>query len=211
MGGVLVVAWGGVLEYPSMRTASYVSSVRGALPDCDRPLLDQAFAGDALAARRLMIVAPFRTRGHIACLAYQLKTPNPAYREILQAAWTPKTRHLIVDFWPSPMIRRMFVRADFSVPVFPSSLTVFRSACGVPVRKAAAGLIWTLSFEQAAQQGGCRPAKILRATVDASDVIYWGNSSGEQEVISRQPLKSIVVLPASRRPLEPAQLVQGGR
>ena len=194
-----------------MKTASYVNSVRSALPDCDRPLLDQAFTGDALAARRLMIVAPFRTRGHIACLAYQLKTPNPAYREILQAAWTPRTRHLITDFWPRPMIRRMFVRADFLIPNLPSSFTVFRSACGMPIRKAAAGLSWTLSCEQAAEQGGCRTEKILRATMDAGDVIYWGNSSGEQEVISRQPVKSIVVLPASLPPRELAQLARAGR
>ena len=135
-----------------MKTSSYVSSVRGALPAGDQLLFDRALGGDALAARRLMIVAPFRTRGHIACLAYMLKTANPAYREILQAVWAPRTRHLILDFWPNPMIRRMFVRAHFSIPTFAGPLTVFQSACGVPARKAAARICWTLSLEHVARQ-----------------------------------------------------------
>ena len=155
-----------------------------------------------------MIVAPFRTRGHIACLAYTLKTANPAYREILQAAWAPRSRHLILDFWPNPMIRRMFVRADFSIPTFAGPLTVFQSAaCGVPARKAAARLCWTLSIEHAARHSGRRPAKILQATIEASDVIYWGNSHGEQVVISRRPMKGVVVLPAP--PPRSASVVEG--
>jgi hypothetical protein len=177
-----------------MKTAPYLKSVRCALPDRHRPLLDQALAGDALAARRLMIVALPRSHGHIACLAYQLKTPNPAYREILQAAWIPESRHLIIDFWPTPMIRRMFARADFSIPVFAGSVRVFRSVCGGSVRKAAAGLCWTLSLKQATRHKGHHPTKILQATADPSDLIYWGNRRGEQEIISRQPPNDIAVL-----------------
>ena len=70
-----------------MRGGRYQRSVRQALPESARAYLDRAFAGDALAARRLMLMAPRRLRGHIAFLAYQSKLMNPAYREIVKAVW----------------------------------------------------------------------------------------------------------------------------
>ena len=72
-----------------MKNGRYLNSVRCALPEGAQSYLDLAFAGDALAARRLMIMAPKRLRGHIAFLAYQLKTRNPAYREIVKSVWAP--------------------------------------------------------------------------------------------------------------------------
>jgi len=70
-----------------MKSGRYLKSVRCALPESAQANLDRAFAGDALAARRLMIMAPRRLRGHIAFLAYQSKLSNPAYREIVKAVF----------------------------------------------------------------------------------------------------------------------------
>ena len=38
--------------------------------------------------------------------------------------------------------------------------------------------------------------------IEASDVIYWGNSRGEQEMISRRPIKGFVVLPTASAPAQ---------
>jgi hypothetical protein len=197
-----------------MKTASYLKSVRSALPEAERPLLDQAFAGDALAARRLMIVAPLRLRGHIACLAYQLKVSNPAYREMLVAIWARESRHLLIDFWPKPMLRRMFARGDFPIPPLAGPVTIFRHACGVSVRKAAGGLCWTASLQEAMRKAGYAAVsdpRIIQSSVDPKDIIFWGNSHGEQEVIVRHPAKEVTLYAAAPTPFEPMRLVHGGR
>ena len=104
-----------------MKNGRYLNSVRCALPAGAQGFLDLAFSGDALAARRLMVMAPKRLRGHIAFLAYQLKTRNPAYREIMKSVWAPASRHLLTAHWPPQMVRRMLARADFRIPELSSS------------------------------------------------------------------------------------------
>lgn len=185
-----------------MKAGPYLTSVRCALPEAARCKLDQALAGDALAARSLMIMAPRRLRGHIACLAYQLKTGNPAYREIVRAVWLPATRHLLIAFWPPQMVRRMLGRADFAIPDFRHPLTIFRPVGGDPIRKAAAGLCWSLSREAAvaaALAQAAAPIRILRATVKPTDIIYWGHSHGEQEIVCRRPVHAVLDEPVRLR------------
>jgi hypothetical protein len=181
-----------------MRKNRYLTSVRSALPEGVQADLDRALAGDALAARRLMIIAPRRLRGHIACLAYQLKTRNPAYREIIKAVWAREARHLLTAHWPPQMVRRMLTRAAFPIPELSGTLTLYRPVTNAETLKAAAALAWFLSREaaaaEAARSGAAQP-RILQAAVDASDIIYWGNSRGEQEVVSRCPPQAIAAEP----------------
>lgn len=192
-----------------MQSGRYLKSVRESLPEGARSNLDLALAGDALAARRLMIVAPRRLRGHIASLAYQLKTKNPAYREIVKAVWAPDTRHLLTVHWSSRVVRRMLARAEFQAPEFSGPVIVFRAVGDASVKRSAAALCWTTSRDAATLEAALADAvapRILRAIVDPGEVIYWGNGRGEQEIVSRHPVRSVVVervavLRSPRRPL----------
>jgi hypothetical protein len=197
-----------------MKSGRYLNSVRCALPESAQAYLDRAFTGDALAARRLMIMAPRRLRGHIACLAYQSKIRNPAYREIVRAVWAHETRHLLTAFWAPQMVRRMLARADFPIPELSGPVTIFRPVSGAPVKKAAAGLCWTLSREVAvsdAARAGTEKPRILQATIDPADIIYWGNGRGEQEIVARRPVHPVVVESPSRIRGASTQIVEADR
>lgn len=187
-----------------MNRGRYLKSVRSALPENAQADLDRAFSGDALAARRLMLIAPRRLRGHIAFLAYQSKIGNPAYREIVKAVWAPETRPLLTAFWRPQIVRRMLARAEFRIPQFSGPLTIFRLVRGGQVKKASAELCWSLSREGAiADAARTRPARpgILQATIDPADIIYWGESYGEQEIVGRGPVYDAVLI-------EPAGLIR---
>ena len=180
-----------------MKAGAYLKSVRSTLPEVQQACLDAAFAGDAVAARRLMIIAPRRVHGHLACLAYQLRVENPACREIIKAAWAEESRTLLTLFWPPQMVRRMLEAAEFPVPAFSAPVTVYRAVGrGTPKRKAAAGLCWYLSrgAAAAAAAGGAdyRGERFLRAAVTQKEIIYWGNGVGEQEIVSRRPLPAMM-------------------
>jgi hypothetical protein len=151
--------------------------------------MDRAFVGDALAARRLMILAPRRLRGHIAFLAYQAKVGNPAYREIVKAVWAKQTRPVLTGFWRPEVVRRMLVRADFRIPEFNGAVTVFRALSGARAKKGAAELSWSLSRAKAIAAVSAPRPEILQATIDPADIIYFGNSHGEQEVVCRHPVQ----------------------
>lgn len=179
-----------------MKTSRYLQSVHGALAEGARAQLDLALSGDALAARRLMIVAPRRMRGHIASLAYHLKTRNPAYREILKGVWVADTRHLLTAHWPQQTLRRMLARAEFPRPDLSGPVTIYRAVANVPVKKAAAGLCWSLSRERAAAEAinaDAANARILQARIEPTDIIYWGNSRGEEEVVPRHAIEGFLV------------------
>ena len=188
-----------------MRNGRYLSSVRCALPEGAQNFLDLAFSGDALAARRLMVMAPKRLRGHIAFLAYQLKTRNPAYREIVKSVWAPSTRHLLTAHWPPQMVRRMLARADFRIPELSAPVSVYRPLSGATVKRAAAALSWSLlrgdAVAEAARVDSARP-RILKATLDPSEIVYFANGRGEHEVVSRRPVPAYVI--EDVRPVEEA-------
>jgi hypothetical protein len=155
-----------------------------------------------------MIVAPRRLRGHIASLAYHLKTRNPAYRELIKAVWGKETRHVLTAHWSPQMVRRMLARADIPVPEFNGPVTVYRAVERVPARRAAAGLCWTASRDTAIAQAMAADAiepRILQGTVDPGEIIYWGNSRGEQEIVLRRSLRNAVVelVSPSREALRP--------
>jgi hypothetical protein len=179
-----------------MKTSRYLQSVHGALAEGAQAQLDLALSGDALAARRLMLVAPRRLRGHIASLAYHLRTKNPAYREILKGVWAADTRHLLTAHWPQQTLRRMLARAEFPRPDLSGPITIYRAVSKVPVKKAAAGLCWSLSRERAtaeAVRADAANARILQAQIEPADIIYWGNSRGEQEVVPRHPIEAFLM------------------
>jgi len=179
-----------------IKTSRYLQSVHSALSEGARTQLDLALSGDALAARRLMIVAPRRLRGHIASLAYYLKTRNPAYREILKGVWSDDTRHLLVAHWPQQTLRRMLMRAEFPRPDLSGPVTIYRAVANVPVKKAASGLCWSLSRERTtaeAIRAEAANARILLASIDPVDIIYWGNGRDEGEVVPRHPIEAFLV------------------
>ena len=186
---------------PPMKSGRYLDSVRGALPENARALLDRAFQGDALAARRLMVMAPRRMRGHIAFLAYQQKVGNPAYREIVRSVWAKEARFLLTEFWRPQVVRRMLAHADFRIPAFVGPVTVFRAARGSPAKKVGGELSWSLSREAAlteATRSGEPTPQLLQATMEASDIICWRNNHGEQEIVGRRPVKGAVRVDARR-------------
>lgn len=179
-----------------MKNGRYRNSVRRGLPEGAQGHLDLAFAGDALAARRLMIMAPRRLRGHIAFLAYQLKTRNPAYREMMKAVWALDTRHLLTAHWPPQMVRRMLARADFQIPELSGPVSVFHPVSGATVRKTASALCWSLSRDAAiadAVRADAERPRILKATLDPSDIVYFANSRGQHEVVSRRPVQVFAI------------------
>jgi hypothetical protein len=179
-----------------MKNSRYLSSVRCALPEGAQNYLDLAFSGDALAARRLMVMAPKRLRGHIAFLAYQLKTRNPAYREIVKSVWAPGTRHLLIAHWPPQMVRRMLARADFRIPELSGPVSVFQPVAGATVKRAASALAWLLSRDDAIAKAARTDAshpRILKATLEPSEIVYFADSRGEHEVVSRRPVTTFAI------------------
>lgn len=180
-----------------MKASRYLSSVRSALPENMRSHLDRAIAGDALAARRVMVNAPRRLRGHIACLAYQLKTRNPAYREIMKAVWRPEMRDLLTAFWTPLMVRRMLARAELPIPELSGPVRAFHPVLSAHARNASGGLCWSLSQEAAildAEEAGAPRAKIVEMVVDAKEIVYWGKSRrGEPEIVVRHPSRGALV------------------
>lgn len=183
-----------------MRTGRYLQSVRAALAEGVRTQLDLALSGDALAARRLMIVVPRRLRGHIANLAYHLRTRNPAYREIVKGVWADDSRHLLTAHWPQPTVRRMLARADFPRPELAGPVSIYRAVVKGSAKRAAAGLCWRLSREMVAAEAlRANPAgaRILKSSIDPGDIIYSGGRRGAQEVVPRHPVEKFLVEPVS--------------
>lgn len=179
-----------------MKTGPYLKSVRSALPESARDNLDMAFAGNALAARRLMVAAPRRLRGHLACLAYQLRIGNPAYREIVKAAWAHDARDLLTTFWPKQMLRRLLARAEFQIPEFRGPISIFQPVRGGSIKKAAAELCWSMSrvvaTRAAANSAVARP-RVLHAIIDPAEIIYWSNLHGASEIVGRHAIERFVV------------------
>jgi hypothetical protein len=69
-----------------------------------------------------------------------------------------------------------------------------------------------LSREQALRRAAAAHAAspcILRATLDPQDVIYFASSRGMQEVVSRRPVRQVVVDSAPPLSREPMRLAQG--
>jgi hypothetical protein len=69
---------------------------------------------------------------------------------------------------------------------------IYRPVANVTVKKAATGLCWSLSRERAVAEAvradGANP-RILQASVELADIIYWGNSRGENEVVPRHAVE----------------------
>jgi hypothetical protein len=196
-----------------MNSRRYLDTVRRALPENAQLLLDRAFTGDALAARRLMVMAPRRMRGHIAFLAYQKKVVNPAYREIVRCVWAKDARFLLTEFWRPQVVRRMLARADFRIPAFAGPVTVFRAVGGgARTRKVCEELSWSLSREaaltEATRSGEAKP-ELLQATIEASDIIYWRSNHGEQEIVGRRPVKGAVRVEPGRLPRSNKRIAAG--
>ena len=176
-----------------MRVGRYLTSIKSQLSNDDQADLDRALAGDAIAARRLIIGSPKRLLAHVAFLAYQRKTRNPAYRELLKAAWQPKSRFLLTEFWKPEVVRRMLARADFERPALYGPLTVFLPV-KASARGAAAQLCWTLSRKAAVADAiRINPARprVLQATIAATDILHF--EKGTKGVVVRRPLKAVTV------------------
>lgn len=173
-----------------MRIGRYLRSVRSQLPVEVQADFDCALAGDALAARRLLNASPKRLIAHFAFLAFCRKTANPAYRELLKAAWQPSARHLLTGFWTPSTLRQMLERADFKRPGLRGPMTIYRPVVEVSVREAAAQLSWvrsrSVAVAEAAAARSARP-RILQATIAPADILFIGEDGGGEIVPRRQP------------------------
>ena len=148
---------------------------------------------DPKAAIALIAAAPNEWRGHIALCAYWIGLPNPAYREIIESVWIHDHPHMVAAAPGGiPEVRQMFAEAEFPIK-FSGLVTVYRGVFNVDRRAATEGLAWTTSREIACwfAYKWIRPPEIdslvLKATVDASEVIFWSNDRKEHEVILRRP------------------------
>jgi hypothetical protein len=199
-----------------VRASRYLRSIKSQLPIEARADLDRALAGDALAARRLVIVSPKRLLGHVVFLAYQNKTKNPAYRELVRAVW--QTCDLLTGFWSPHVVRRMLARADFRSSTLYAAVTIFRPV-KTTVRQAATELRWTLSRSVAISQAlKANPAnpRIAHAAIAPADVLFFGGGAG-QEIVTRRSLQTLIVEPVYpgvrngiANPHESRQRVSGG-
>ena len=161
------------------------------LPEYAQRHLDVARAGDADEAESLCFAAPNEYRGLIALAAFWSGVPNPAYREIMRTVWNHDHGFLLGAVQNDRrLIRRMFRAAAFEHP-FSRAITVYRGAAGVNAVTASKGLSWTTSRDVACwfayRFQGDRPPIVLRATVDAADVVFWDDERNEQEVIFKRP------------------------
>jgi hypothetical protein len=91
----------------------------------------------------------------------------------------------------APQVRRMMAAAEFPIPLS-GPVVVYRGAFNVDPATAVRGLAWATSHDVACwfackwiAPPGSNPI-VLRATVDASDLIYWSNDRKEYEVILRR-------------------------
>jgi hypothetical protein len=146
---------------------------------------------DPEAAASLVFAAPNEYRGWIALCAYWIGLPNPAYRVIMDDVWNHDHDHLrVAAHGGSPQLRRMFNAAEFPVPL-DGPVTIYRGTHGIDPVTASRGLAWTTSYEVACWFAhrfafGEAPL-VLKATVDAGDIIYYSNKRDEREVITQRP------------------------
>ncbi len=170
------------------------------LPPWAEPKLREGFSGEEDAAGMLTSAAPKEWRGIIAVAAYLLDVPNPGFRRIMSNVWDLNhgwLRHAVA--WHLPRdgrgglhhIRRMFKRAEFSIP-FEGEVTIYR---GHPVREQAhKGMSWTTDrdcacwFAVRSANAEASPV-VLAAKVTASELIYWSDERSEREVIPARPPK----------------------
>ena len=81
----------------------------------------------------------------------------------------------------------MIAAAEFPVP-FSGTVTIYRGSAAVEVEKSVKGLAWTTSHEVAcwfAYRLSNEKPLVLKATVPATEIIYWSNERRESEVILR--------------------------
>jgi hypothetical protein len=179
-----------------VRIDRYLTSIKDLLPVAARADFVRALAGDALAARRLLIASPKRLLGHLAFLGYQCKMGNPAYRALLKAVWQPKTRALLTEFWTPQVVRRMLARADFERPILYGPVTIFRPV-EASARRAAAQLCWTrsrnIAISEALRINPANP-RIVQATIAPTDILFFEDGCTE-EIVPRSPPKAVTVQP----------------
>jgi hypothetical protein len=144
---------------------------------------------DPEAAADLASAAPNEWRGLIALCAYWIGLPNPAYRAIIDRVWVHDHHYFIAAArGGAPQVRRMFTAAEFPVP-FSAAVTVYRGSAAVKPEKALKGLAWTTSHDVAcwfAHRFSHEKPLVLKATVPATEIIYWSDERSESEVILRR-------------------------
>jgi hypothetical protein len=143
---------------------------------------------DPKAAAALVYAAPNDWRGLIALCSYWIGLPNPAYRSIVDMVWNHDHLHFLgAARGGAPQVRRMMAAAEFPVPMS-GMITVYRGTSGLEAEKAVKGLAWTTSRKVACWFAFRFPAErplVLKATVPASEVIYFSDDRDESEVVLR--------------------------
>jgi hypothetical protein len=157
------------------------------LPPYAKVHVNAALSGDKSAALGLFAAAPNKWRGWIARAAYCSGVPNPGFQEIIRHVWNHDHDQLLAAVRHRGVIRQMMKAAEFDHP-FTGRVTVFRGAAGLSLMNASKGLSWTVSRDVACwfalrfSRNDCKPM-VLRANIDAVDIVFWDNSRHEQEVV----------------------------
>jgi hypothetical protein len=61
---------------------------------------------------------------------------------------------------------------------------------------------------EATRSGEARP-ELLQATIEASDIIYWRNNHGEQEIVGRRPVKGAIRVDSKRHLAKGTRIAAG--
>lgn len=159
--------------------------------------LETAFGGDGDAAIRLCSAAPNGFRGLIAYAAFYTNVSNPAYQEIIRFVWNHDYLQLLRDVRHDlEFIRQMMEVAQFDVPLS-GTIKVYRGTSTAFRKTPARGLSWTIDRDTAcwfalrASLGRHKPI-VLEADVQASEIIFWDDDRGEQEVVLRKEFSARV-------------------
>ena len=167
--------------------------LRNKLPTYAKKYLEPAFEDyEQLAAGLLVTFTPNELRGFVALCAYWIGLPNPAYRNIIEPVWSHNPGILVGTAGGNiSQVRRMIAAAAFPIPLS-GAVTIYRGVSNSDPAKAVKGLAWTTLHDVACWFACVGPRSgadslVLKATVDASEFIYWSNDRFENEVILRRP------------------------
>lgn len=131
---------------------------------------------------------------------WRSKVARPAFREFLTIAWGHDHRHVIDAAGNQRTLSAMFRYSAFTVPSdIPESVMLYRGACGLSAKEAAAGHSWTTSFDVAAwfamRHASAQRAPIaLGATVNRGDIAFFTDERSEREcLLLKQPVGAKVL------------------
>ena len=164
-------------------------------PPWGQKYIGRTMCGDPEAADSLCSAMHPEDRGWLAHELYDHRLSVPAFRSVLDSAWNHDYSNVLMSF-TDRKLDNAFRYAQFSMPEnTPEIVTVYRGGRAPSWVNVFMGRCWTLDYSVACwfamrrEHVGLEPF-VLRVKVRRSQVIYYSNLNGENEVIfARQPLR----------------------